>query len=75
MRELADTFEIIIFTASHECYGNVVADYLDPLGTIVAARYFRDSCHRTADGFYVKDLRVIDRPLENMLLIDNVVLC
>lgn len=33
--------------------------------------YFRDSCLRTEEGFYVKDLRVIDRDPKKLLLIDN----
>lgn len=47
LKELAEHFEIMIFTASHECYGNVVANYLDPTGKLIAARYFRDSCYKT----------------------------
>jgi CTD small phosphatase-like protein 2 len=47
LRELAEHFDIIIFTASHECYANVVIDYLDPTKTLVKSRYFRDSCYRT----------------------------
>ena len=74
MKELSEHFEIIVFTASHECYGNVVANYLDPTGKLIAARYYRDSCFKTSEGFYVKDLRVIDRSLENILLIDNVII-
>ena len=33
--------------------------------------YFRDSCYKSPEGFYIKDLRVIDRPLDRMLLVDN----
>ncbi len=75
LRELSKYFDIVIFTASHECYANVIIDYLDPKGDIVKARYFRDSCYRTEEGFYVKDLRVLGRGLDNMLLIDNVNCC
>jgi CTD small phosphatase-like protein 2 len=60
-----------VFTASHECYGHVIADYLDPHNRWISHRYFRDSCHKTPNG-YIKDLRVIDRPISNILLIDNV---
>lgn len=63
-----------MFTASHECYANVIIDYLDPDRDLISARYFRDSCFRTEEGFYVKDLRVIDRDLRNVLLVDNVIL-
>lgn len=72
LRELSRYFELIVFTASHECYGNVIVDYLDPNNDLIAHRYFRDSCFKTEEGFYVKDLRVIDRDLRKVLLVDNV---
>jgi len=30
LKELSLYYEIIVFTASHSCYANVVLDYLDP---------------------------------------------
>ena len=33
--ELYEEFEIIVFTASHPCYANVVIDYLDPTGKYI----------------------------------------
>jgi CTD small phosphatase-like protein 2 len=62
---------LIVFTASHECYANVIIDYIDQK-RLISHRFFRDSCWRSEEGFYVKDLRVIDRDLKNVLLIDNV---
>ena len=47
LKELAEHFEIIVFTASHECYGNVVVDYLDPKREFISHRYFRDSCYKS----------------------------
>lgn len=73
LEELSRDFQLIVFTASHECYANVIVDYLDPK-RLISHRYFRDSCWRSEEGFYVKDLRVIDRDLRNVLLIDNVCL-
>lgn len=72
LKELAEHFEIIVFTASHECYGKVVVEHLDPKRELISHMYFRDSCYKSSDGFYIKDLRVIDRPLDRMLLVDNV---
>ena len=64
-------FEIIIFTASHECYANVVLDYLDPKNKYIQHRLYRDSCIQTEGGIYVKDLRVINRNLNEMVIVDN----
>jgi TFIIF-interacting CTD phosphatase-like protein len=50
-----------------------VIDYLDPNNEYISERYFRDSCYRTNEGFYIKDLRVIDRCLDRMILVDNVI--
>lgn len=72
MRELANHYEIIVFTASHNCYANVVLDYLDPKKEIFQHRLFREHCIQTEEGLFVKDLRVIEnRALENTLIIDN----
>ena len=67
-------FEIIVFTASHSCYANVVLDYLDPQKQWVSYRLFRESCVQTEEGAYIKDLRVIaNRNLSELLLVDNAV--
>lgn len=72
LRELSSICEIIVFTASHECYANVVLDHLDPKHEYVSHRLFRPHCWQTEEGVYIKDLRVIkNRSLENMLLVDN----
>jgi len=49
----------------------VIIDHIDPK-RYISHRFFRDSCWRSEEGFYVKDLRAIDRDLKNVLLIDNV---
>lgn len=71
LRNLSEKFEIIVFTASHSCYANVVLDMLDPDHKYIQHRLFREHCHSTADGMFVKDLRVINRPLSEIVLVDN----
>jgi len=74
LEELSKYFEIIVFTASHSCYANVVLDYLDPEGKYIHHRLFRDSCVTTEEGLYIKDLRVFaNRNLKDMVLVDNAV--
>ena len=64
--------EIIVFTASHECYAKVVLDHLDPTKKLVSYRLFRPHCWQTEEGVYIKDLRVLkNRAIENILLVDN----
>lgn len=72
MRELSQHFEIVVFTASHKCYANVVLDHLDPKREMVHHRIFRDNCINTPEGVFVKDLRVLDnRDLKDLVLVDN----
>jgi len=72
LRELSQHFEIIVFTASHSCYANVVLDYLDPHEEYIHHRLFRESCVVTDEGLHIKDLRVIgNRNLSELVLIDN----
>jgi CTD small phosphatase-like protein 2 len=62
----------VVFTASHACYANPVIDYLDPDGTLVAKRLFRENCRQVSESLYVKDLTVLrNRQLKNLVLIDN----
>ncbi len=72
LKELSLYYEIIVFTASHNCYANVVLDYLDPKNEIIQHRLFREHCIQTEEGIFIKDLRVLqDRNLEDMLIVDN----
>ena len=61
----------MIFTASHSCYANAVLDYLDPNHKIFQHRLYRQHCYLTESGIYIKDLRIINRNLCDMVLIDN----
>lgn len=72
LAEMAQHYEIIVFTASHGCYANVVLDHLDPGKKYISHRFFRESCVQNSTGVYIKDLRVIDgRNLDKMILVDN----
>ena len=71
LKEMAEFFEIIIFTASHSCYANVVLDYIDPKNEWISHRLFRESCIQTETGVYIKDLRIIDRSMSEVVQVDN----
>ena len=49
----------------------MVIDHLDPKNQYVSHRLFRESCVQTSEGLYIKDLRVINRDMDKMVLIDN----
>lgn len=64
---LADT---VIFTASVKNYADSIIELLDPNREYIKQRYYRDSCTMTNHG-YVKDLSIFNRPLKDLLIIDN----
>lgn len=67
-------FQVIVFTASHQSYADVVLDFLDPTGELIQYRLYRDSCYQTPEKVYVKDLRIIgNRNLEDLVIVDNAV--
>jgi hypothetical protein len=49
-------------------------DHIDPKGIYFQHRFYRDSCIKTTDNVYVKDLRVLKNvDMRDMLLVDNAV--
>lgn len=72
LRELSKYFEIVIFTASHACYANIVLNLLDPENKYITFRLFREHCFKTKEGIFIKDLRVFaNRKMKDLIIIDN----
>lgn len=61
----------MVFTASHKGYADKVIDLLDPEHKYISHRLFRDHCFKTKQGVYVKDLRILNRSLDKVILVDN----
>lgn len=68
--ELAKIAEVIIFTASSSSYADVILDYLDPEKKIFSHRLYRNHC-TLEKGYYIKDLRAVNRNLEDVVIVDN----
>jgi CTD small phosphatase-like protein 2 len=67
----SQNFEVAVFTASHQCYADVVLDYLDPTNTLIQHRLYRDNCVQV-EGLYTKDLRIFKNwSLSELILVDN----
>lgn len=64
-------YEIIAFTASHESYADAVLDEIDPEKTYIKHRLYRKNCIEIHDKIFTKDLRIINRDLDSMVLVDN----
>jgi len=67
--ELSMMYEIIIFTASISQYANPLLDELDK-NRYIKYRLFREHC-TFARGIYIKDLKIFERKINNMIIIDN----
>lgn len=69
LQRVSEMYEVVVFTASVAKYGDPLLDYLDA-NNVVHHRLFRESC-TNKNGIYVKELSVLGRPLENVIIIDN----
>jgi len=71
INEMADLYEICIFTAASEEYAKEVVSLLDPEGKIKKI-ISRKNCVELKEGYVVKDLRIFgDRDLKNVLIVDD----
>ena len=47
LKQAAQNYQVVVFTASHKFYADPVLDYLDPKNEYISARFYRDSCFVT----------------------------
>lgn len=74
LEKVNENFEVVVFTASHRWYADVILDYIDPEKKLIQHRVYRDNCIKTTDNVYIKDLRVFkNRDLKDMIIVDNAV--
>jgi Dullard-like phosphatase family protein len=69
MKAVAEKFEVVVFTASLAKYADPLLDILDPQGN-VRHRLFREACVQHY-GNYVKDLSMLGRDINHVVIIDN----
>ncbi len=67
---MAQWYDLVVFTASIQSYGDPVIDFLDQGRGLFARRLFRDACTPT-QGIFVKNLTVVEPDLARVLLVDN----
>ena len=69
LEELAQTYELVIFTASMQKYAEPLMQILDQ-GNWTSYLLFREHC-TFYNGIFVKDLTQIGRSLKDVIIIDN----
>lgn len=62
-------FDVFFFTAAQSDYANQVIDRIAP-GVPPCRRLCRDAC-RVQSGYFVKDLAILRRPLNRVILVDD----
>lgn len=74
LNEVNKYYEVAVFTASHKWYADEILNYMDPTGELIQHRFYRESCIKTEDNVYLKDLRIIKNvDLKDIILVDNAV--
>lgn len=68
LTQMSQYYELIIFTAGYESYCDKVLQYIDPEKLI--SDYFARSHCSFVNGNCVKDLNILERPLDNLIFID-----
>ncbi len=63
-----------MFTAGSQPYADPILDHIDA-DRVIQHRLYRESCTLVDNQVFVKDLRIIGRPLENLVLVDNAPHC
>eukprot|EP00667_Euglena_gracilis_P015742 EG_transcript_16410 len=75
LSQVSEWYKVAIFTASTKAWAAPIINALDPGGTRIEKRYFRQFCSAQADGSYLKDLSLIttkDRiALSKCILVDD----
>lgn len=64
-------YNLVVFTASMEIYGNAVANFLDNNRGILTRRYFRQDCEYVSGGGYTKNLKAVEKDLARVFILDN----
>lgn len=71
LKKVASWYTLVIFTASMPEYADPVIDWLDGGRGLFAKRYYRESCHLSQYGSYIKDLALVEKDLSRVCFMDN----
>jgi Dullard-like phosphatase family protein len=70
LHRMSKLYDLALYTASAQDYGNAVANELDPAGNLFVARLFRENCIHV-NGVNVKSMKNFEGP--DVYLVDNLI--
>jgi len=70
LESVAKWYDVVVFTASLGQYASVVIDAIDTK-RLVKQRFYRQSCTSLPFGGFVKDISIVNKPLSDVVIIDN----
>lgn len=63
--------EIFVWSSGLAEYANKIINSIDPENELFDMRLFREQCYITPKGLFMKDLRMIHRDLDRIIIVDN----
>lgn len=76
LEEISKVYTVHVFTAGIKEYACKILDRLDPSGTLISARFYREECTEIrSQGTFAKDLTKISKDLSRVILVDNTPAC
>lgn len=70
LHDMAQYYEIVLYTPNHEGVAGPVVDSLDKTGCVMH-RLYRESTHYTPDGTHAKDLSRLNRDVRRIVAVDD----
>jgi CTD small phosphatase-like protein 2 len=71
LRQLSKKYELMVMSASSKELTNKIVDFLERDGDLFSFRLYREACYMTDTSLFIKDLRIINRPLDRIAIVDD----
>lgn len=74
LSNMSQHFNVYVFTAGTLDYAEPIINYLNQKKKTILGFLHRKNCMETQNGFFIKDLRIIqNRDLKDIIMVDNLV--
>ena len=71
LENIYKTYDVHIYTSSDKEYADLILKQIDPQRKYFQERWYKNSCVRSQNGQFIKDLRTVGSNLARTVLIDN----